>query len=136
MTAAPENEPDRAEPDRVDAHEFDDPEAHTPPSPVYADIRFSLANERTFLAYVRTSIGLVAAGLLVFHLTAVSWADALLGIALVASGALAVLGGWVRYRQAGRAIEVGASLSPGIVVPALTLAVLVCVAIAVFSVIA
>ena len=32
------------------------------------DIRFSLANERTFLAWVRTAIGLVAAGVAIFHL--------------------------------------------------------------------
>ena len=31
------------------------------------DIRFTLANERTFLAWVRTSIGLVAAGVALFH---------------------------------------------------------------------
>lgn len=117
-----------------DPHEFDDPEPTTPPSPVYADIRFSLANERTFLAYVRTSIGLVAAGLVVFHLTEISWPDALLGIALVAAGALSVLGGWYRYRQADRAIDAGTSLPTGLVVPALTLAVLVCVAIAILSV--
>ena len=33
----------------------------------HPDIRFTLANERTFLAWLRTAIGLIAAGVAVFH---------------------------------------------------------------------
>ena len=52
------------------------------------DIRFTLANERTFLAWVRTAIGLVAAGVAVFHLFDESVATTTLSLVLLASAAL------------------------------------------------
>ena len=69
------------------------------------DIRFSLANERTFLAYERTAIGLVAAALVVFHLLEPSVTQKVLGLLLLASAVIAAGGGWLRFRQADRAIE-------------------------------
>ncbi len=74
------------------------------------DIRFSLANERTFLAYERTAVGLVAAALAVFHLIDPSWHQQLLGLLLVSSAVIAAAGGWLRYRQADRAIREGRDL--------------------------
>lgn len=39
-----------------------------PPPPTPPDVRFSFANERTFLAWIRTALGLVTAGLAVTQL--------------------------------------------------------------------
>ena len=59
--------------------------------PQEPDIRFLLANERTFLAWVRTAIGLVAAGVAVFHLFDDSTATTTLALVLLAAGAFAGL---------------------------------------------
>jgi putative membrane protein len=99
------------------------------------DIRFSLANERTFLAYERTAVGLVAAALAVFHLLEPSWPQRLLGILLLVSAVLAAAGGWLRFRQAERAIREGRDLPAGTTVHLLAAAVLVVVVAAGISVI-
>ena len=99
------------------------------------DIRFSLANERTFLAYERTAIGLVAAALAVFHLLDPSWSQKVLGILLVLSAVVAAGGGWLRYRQADRAIREGRDLRAGATIHALALGVLVIVVVAGISVV-
>jgi putative membrane protein len=39
-----------------------------PPDEVEPDVRFSYANERTFLAWIRTALGLVTAGLAITQL--------------------------------------------------------------------
>ncbi|MBL0749403.1 DUF202 domain-containing protein [Nocardioides baculatus] len=99
------------------------------------DVRFSLANERTFLAYERTAVGLVAAALAVFHLLDPSWAQRLLGVLLVASALLAAGGGWLRYRQADRAIRNGEDLAAGPTVHLLAAAVVVVIVVAGISVV-
>jgi putative membrane protein len=99
------------------------------------DIRFSLANERTFLAYERTAVGLVAAALAVFHLLDPSWSQRLLGILLVSSAVVAAAGGWLRYRQADRAIREGRDLPAGTSVHLLAAAVLVVIVAAGISVV-
>ena len=99
------------------------------------DYRFTLANERTFLAYERTAIGLVAAALAVFHLIEPSWAQRLLGLLLLASAVVAAAGGWIRFRQVGRAISEGCDLPAGTTVHLLALAVLVVIVAAGISVV-
>lgn len=99
------------------------------------DIRFSLANERTFLAYERTAIGLVAAALAVFHLLEPSWPQRLLGLFLLASAVVAAGGGWLRFRQADRAIREGRDLPAGSTVHVMALAVLVVIVAAGISVV-
>lgn len=99
------------------------------------DIRFSLANERTFLAYERTAIGLVAASLAVFNLLDPSWSQRTLGLLLLGSAAVAAAGGWWRYRQADRAIREGRDLPAGTTVHLLAAAVLVVVVAAGISVV-
>ena len=101
----------------------------TPP-----DIRFSLANERTFLAYVRTSIGLLAAGVAVFHLLRESWAQLLLTFLLLGAGVIAVLGGLVRYRHAEETIRAGGGLSTSATVTVVAVAVMVVAVAAVLAV--
>jgi len=98
------------------------------------DIRFSLANERTFLAYERTAVGLVAAALAVFHLLEPSWPQRLLGVLLGGSAVIAAAGGWLRFRQAERAIREGHGLPAGTVVHLLAAAVLVVIVAAGISV--
>jgi len=74
------------------------------------DIRFSLANERTFLAWVRTAIGLVAAGVAIFHLFDESVATTVLSLVLLAAGALAGFAGYSHFRSADQAIRHGEAL--------------------------
>ena len=77
------------------------------------DVRFTLANERTLLAYQRTAIGLVAAAVAVAHfLQEGALALTLAGVLLV-SGAVAAIGGYRRYQAADRAIREGRPLSSG-----------------------
>jgi putative membrane protein len=104
-------------------------------APQNTDIRFSLANERTFLAYERTAVGLVAAALAVFHLLEPSWPQKLLGLLLVASAVIAAGGGWLRYRQAERAIREGRDLPAGTTVHLMAAAVLVVIVAAGISVV-
>ena len=99
------------------------------------DVRFSLANERTFLAYERTAVGLVAAALAVFHLLDPSWSQKVLGILLVLSALVAAGGGWLRYRQAEQAIREGRDLSTGITVHVLAAAIVGLVVVAGISVV-
>lgn len=57
--------------------------------PYRVDPRFVLANERTFLAWSRTALALVAAGLGVtqlLHEVAAPWARRLLGVPLILAG--------------------------------------------------
>jgi putative membrane protein len=89
-----------------------------PPAAVRAegeepDYRFSLANERTFLAWIRTSLALLAAGVAVVQLVPgfrVPGGRHLLGIPLVLLG-VAVAGGAYRHWAASeRALRLGRPL--------------------------
>lgn len=71
------------------------------------DIRFTLANERTFLAWVRTAIGLVAAGVAIFQLLDESALTTLLSLVLLGAGALAAFAGFSHFRRADQAIRSG-----------------------------
>ncbi len=71
------------------------------------DPRFTFANERTFLAWSRTALALVVAGLGVVQLLppfpGVPWGRHVLGIPLIGSGAIAAIaayGEWVRNQRA------------------------------------
>lgn len=95
---------------------------------VEPDIRFTLANERTFLAWVRTAIGLVAAGVAVFHLLDDSPSTTALALVLLAAGALAGGAGYSHFRRADRAIRRGETLPTNMVTATvMTAAVLIAV---------
>ena len=72
------------------------------------DYRFSLANERTFLAWIRTALALIGGGFavdqfLTDHLT--HWVRVVLALALLASGVactLRAVNHWVRCERAMR----------------------------------
>ena len=59
--------------------------------PVVVDVRFSYANERTFLAWIRTALGLVTAGLVItqlFPAFTFSGGRRLMGLPLIGLGAV------------------------------------------------
>jgi putative membrane protein len=75
------------------------------------DYRFSLANERTLLAWARTALGLEAAGLGVIRFAPpLAGGRELLGAALVALGGLAAWNGYRRFVAVDRAIRADARL--------------------------
>ncbi|HVL82323.1 MAG TPA: DUF202 domain-containing protein [Actinomycetota bacterium] len=90
------------------------------------DARFSLANERTFLAWARTSLAMIATGLVVgklLHVGAEAVALALAGTLVVAGGTVGVWP-YVAYRRADEALRSGRPLprTPLPLLVALTLA--------------
>jgi putative membrane protein len=78
------------------------------------DYRFLLANERTFLAYLRTALSLQVAGLGVLQF--LTGADSLvryaLGLVMVALGSVVGVTGYRRRRSNEEAIRAGEELAP------------------------
>jgi putative membrane protein len=74
----------------------------TPPDP-----RFSLANERTFLAWVRTSLALLAGGVALDAVTldGPRGLQSALAVALVVLGLLGAAVAWVRWAVTERAMR-------------------------------
>jgi putative membrane protein len=85
-----------------------DPRAEEDP-----DVRFSYANERTFLAWNRTALALIATGvaatqlLPAFH---VSWGRRLLGLPLIALGAVVAVESLRQFHGNDRAMRRGEPL--------------------------
>lgn len=83
--------------------------------PGAVDARFTLAAERTMLAWLRLSLGLIAAGVAVLHLLD-PWgspaARTILGVTLLAIGALTSIIGVLRWNEVNRALDRGGPL-PG-----------------------
>lgn len=76
------------------------------------DYRFTLANERTFLAWVRTALALTAGGLAVVHLIPgdVTTLKVTLGVGLIVVGGLLPLAAQRRWSAVQRAMERDAAL--------------------------
>lgn len=95
------------------------------------DVRFSYANERTFLAWIRTSLGLVTAGLAItqllppFHL---SGGRKLIGLPLIALGVVVALYSFRNWQENERAMRVGRAL-PKSILPQLSAVVVSIVAV-------
>jgi putative membrane protein len=88
-----------------------------PPS----DPRFTFANERTFLAWNRTALALIAGGLAAAQLLklGVSGARLMIGLPLIALGAVLVVGGFTRWRASEVAIRKPGPLPRSRLAPAL-----------------
>jgi putative membrane protein len=92
------------------------------------DARFSYANERTFLAWNRTALALITAGLAITQLLPafdVAGGRRVIGLPLIALGVVVALGSFEQWRRNERAMRLGQPLPPSIL-PAL-LAVVVTV---------
>jgi putative membrane protein len=94
------------------------------------DVRFSLANERTLLAYQRTAIGLMAAAIAVVHFFGEGLLVFLLAATLIVTGAIAAVGGYVHFRRVDVAIRDGRPIGTGPAAHALSIAMLLCLVIA------
>jgi putative membrane protein len=88
------------------------------------DARFLLANERTVLAWLRTSLALQAGGVGVLRFGSFDLNE-VIGAALILLGALAGGAGFLRYRAADRAIRRGELPPHGMAPEMLALAVAV-----------
>lgn len=92
------------------------------------DYRFTLANERTFLAWMRTSLGLLAGGVAVhtlvqpFRIEGFRRAIAVSCVLLAVVLAVAALSRW---RQVTRAMDEGAPLPGTVLVPILAVGIAV-----------
>ena len=92
------------------------------------DIRFTLANERTFLAWNRTALALVVAGLGIVQLLPpfprVPWGRHVLGIPLIALGAIVSVTAYLEWRRTQTAMRrrepVPQSVLPRILVGTIT----------------
>ncbi|ROR92341.1 YidH family protein [Nocardioides aurantiacus] len=89
------------------------------------DVRFSLANERTLLAYQRTSVAMLAAAVAVVHFLERGPLSLLLGLAFVLTSAIAAVGGYLRFRGVERAMREGRPIGSGPAAHLLSLAVVV-----------
>ncbi|MDO3646047.1 YidH family protein [Nocardia mangyaensis] len=101
------------------------------------DYRFTLANERTFLAWIRTALGLLAGGVavhtLVQPLRLAGFAGVIAGSCLIMALAVAI-GAYRHWRRVNIVMRTGGSLPGTILVPVLSVgvalvAVLACVAV-------
>jgi len=104
------------------------------------DVRFSYANERTFLAWNRTALALIAAGLAVVTLLPeldVRFGRRLIGVPLIALGAVLAWASYRRWMQNERAMRLGRPLPrsnlPVILAAGITIAAVVAAVIALFG---
>jgi putative membrane protein len=79
------------------------------------DVRFTLANERTYLAWIRTSLALIGGGLAAGQLLEFQSAVARLAVALppIVLGAVLALTSYRRWEANQRALRLGEPLPSG-----------------------
>ena len=93
-----------------DPPEDDEPSVDTEP-----DVRFTYANERTFLAWNRTALALVATGVAATQLLpkfGAPYGRRILGLPLIALGAYAAVASYRQWRANQRAMQAGDPLPP------------------------
>jgi putative membrane protein len=82
------------------------------------DYRFSLANERTFLAWIRTALALLAGGVAAVQLVPafkVQGGRLILGVTLVVLAIMVAAGSYHRWMANERAMRLGQSLQPSLI---------------------
>ena len=86
------------------------PPAADPPD-AEPDARFTFANERTFLAWIRTALALVAAGLAIVQLLppfhGIRWGRHAIGIPLILLGAVVAVFSYIEWDANQRALRRG-----------------------------
>ncbi len=78
----------------------------------HPDYRFTLANERTFLAWIRTSMALVAGGLGLLNLLPDQTGSTVLGLAVLAMAVVTSVASYRRWFRAERAMRQNQPLPP------------------------
>src|SRR6187200_2619513 len=84
------------------------------------DYRFTLANERTYLAWVRTALGLLAAGVAVRQLVepfGIKGGRTTLALLAIAASVVLIVGAYLRWINVQRAVRRGEPLPPARLVP-------------------
>jgi len=76
------------------------------------DYRFSLANERTFLAWLRTGLALIGGGLAVAQFLRHGWLRDTLAVALLGFGGLVAVRAVDHWARSERAMRLGEPLPP------------------------
>lgn len=86
------------------------------------DPRFTLANERTFLAWIRTALALLGAGVAIRALTLplAEPVNRVLATGLVILGMACAVGAWRRWARAERALRQSSPLPSPLLAPVLT----------------
>lgn len=101
------------------------------------DYRFTLANERTFLAWIRTSLGLLAGGVAVETLVQpyrIAGVRTAIGVACIVLAVVLAVGSYTHWRDAERAMRAGGELPRSVMVPILATGVAVVSLLACFGV--
>ncbi len=84
------------------------------------DYRFTLANERTFLAWIRTALGLLAGGVAVHQLVApfqITWVQTALAVGALVLAIVLAVGAYSHWRSVQQAMRRGAPLPGNTLVP-------------------
>jgi putative membrane protein len=97
------------------------------------DPRFTFANERTFLAWSRTALALVVAGLAIVQLLppfpGVPLGRHVLGVPLIVLGAVIAIASYLEWVRSQRALRLGQPL-PRSILPGVLACTVACVAVA------
>jgi putative membrane protein len=91
------------------------------------DARYTFANERTFLAWSRTSLALIVAGLGIVQLLPpfphVPWGRHLIGVPLIVLGAIVAIAGYTEWVMNQRALRHGDPIPRSVVPTVLTVTI-------------
>lgn len=100
--------------------------APTEEDEVELDYRFTLANERTFLAWIRTALGLLAGGVAVHELVRPfrhHGVRTAVGMSCIVLALIVALGAYGRWRHVGAAMKRGDPLPHTVMVPILAVGI-------------
>jgi len=102
------------------------------------DPRFSLANERTFLAWIRTGLGLIALGVGVATFVSTQMAK---GVSILLAAGLVLLGGivsaaaWFRWLRVERSMRAGTGITASRMAPVVAFGIAVLAVVSIIGVV-